>query len=139
MVEGLESARSMSRAFPVIYTRDVTKTVEFYEQLGFERQYQFPAEGEPGYVGLTRDGSDLGVVDESSPQRMIGVRMGDGPRFELFVYVPDVDAAVESMRAAGVPVLREAEDMPWGERIAFVEDPEGNPVTLAAPSADGEA
>jgi lactoylglutathione lyase len=64
---------------------------------------------------------------------MIGRSMGDGPRFELFVYVDDVDASLASMRDAGVTVLREAADMPWGERVAFVADPEGNPVTLAAP------
>jgi hypothetical protein len=28
---------------------------------------------------------------------------------------------------AKVTVLREAEDMPWGERIASVADPEGKP------------
>jgi lactoylglutathione lyase len=123
----------MRRAFPVIYARNVARTVEFYEQLlGFEKQYQFPPDGEPGYVGLRRDEADLGVVHESSPRQMIGVNIGDGPRFELFVYVDDVDAAVQAMRAAGVPVLREPEDMPWGERVAFVADPEGNPVTLAA-------
>lgn len=31
---------------------------------------------------------------------------------------------------AQVTLLREAEDMPWGERIATVADPEGNPVAL---------
>jgi lactoylglutathione lyase len=124
------------RAFPVIYTRDVEGAVDFYEGLlGFEKQYQFPPDGEPGYVGLRRDQADLGIVHESSPQQMIGKSMGDGPRFELFVYVDDVDASIESMRNAGVRVLREAEDMPWGERVAFVSDPEGNPVTLAAPTA----
>jgi lactoylglutathione lyase len=125
----------MRRAFPVIYARDVARTVDFYERLlGFERQYQFPTDGEPGYVGLRRDEADLGVVDESSPRQMIGASMGDGPRFELFVYVEDVDSSIRSMEAAGVPLLREPEDMPWGERVAFVADPEGNPVTLAAPS-----
>ena len=119
------------RAFPVVYTRDVLRTVAFYEQLGFERQYQFPPEGDPGYVGLSRDGADLGVVHESSPRSLIGVELGDGPRFELFVYVEDVDATVEELRTGGAPVLREPEDMPWGERVAFVADPEGNPVTLA--------
>jgi lactoylglutathione lyase len=122
----------MSNAFPVIYCRDVKAAVRFYEWLGFEQHYQFPPEGEPDYVGLRRDAAHLGIVHESSPQRMIGQHMGDGPRFDLFVYVDDVDAALGSLRAAGVPVLREAEDMPWGERIAFVSDPEGNPVTLAA-------
>ena len=127
----------MRRAIPVIYTRDVTRTVGFYEQLlGFERQYQFPPDGEPGYVGLKRDEAELGVVHESSPRQMIGTGMGDGPRFELFVYVADVDAAITAMQAAGVPVLRMPENMPWGERVAFVSDPEGNPVTLAAANAD---
>ncbi len=125
----------MRRAFPVIYTRDVRGAVNFYEGLlGFQKQYQFPPDGEPGYVGLRRDEADLGIVHESSPQQMIGKSMGDGPRFELFVYVDDVDASIESMRGAGVPVLREPEDMPWGERVAFVSDPDGNPVTLAAPT-----
>ena len=122
-------------AFPVIYASNVERATSFYEQLGFEKHYQFPPDGEPGYVGLRRNGANLGIVHESSPQQMIGQSMGDGPRFDLFVYVDDVDAAVESMRGGGVPVLREAEDMPWGERIAFVADPDGNPVTLAAPAS----
>ena len=126
----------MRRAFPVIYTRDVERAVDFYAGLlGFEEQYRFPAHGEAGYVGLRRDQADLGIVHESSPQQMIGATMGDGPRFELFVYVDDVDASIESMRTAGVTVLRDADDMPWGERVAFVSDPDGNPVTLAAPTA----
>jgi hypothetical protein len=28
------------------------------------------------------------------------------------------------------------ENMPWGERVAFVSDPEGNPVALAASYTD---
>jgi lactoylglutathione lyase len=35
------------------------------------------------------------------------------------------------MRADGVTVLREPTDMPWGERVAYVTDPDGNPVALA--------
>jgi lactoylglutathione lyase len=62
--------------------------------------------------------------------------MGAGPRVEMFVYVDDVDTLVTSLRAEGVPVLREPEDMPWGERIATVTDPDGNPVALANAPAD---
>jgi lactoylglutathione lyase len=47
----------------------------------------------------------------------------------LFVYVDDVDAAVALLAA---PVLRAPEDMFWGERVAWVADPDGNPVALAA-------
>jgi lactoylglutathione lyase len=47
------------------------------------------------------------------------------------VYVEDLDEALEAARAAEATVLREPADMPWGERLAFVHDPEGNVVTLA--------
>ncbi len=60
-------------------------------------------------------------------------RGGIGVRFEMFVYVDDVDEAISSLRAQGMTILREAADMPWGERLAYVADPEGNPVALARP------
>jgi lactoylglutathione lyase len=119
-----------------VYTRDVETSAAFYEELlGFARQYQFPPDAdEPGYVGLRGDESDLGIVHESSARQLIGQGMGDGPRFELFVYVDDVDHTVARMRDASVTILREPEDMPWGERVAYAADPDGNPVTLAAPA-----
>ena len=119
------------RAFPVIYAHDVGQLVRFYEALGFETHYRLPPEGEPGYVGMRRGDSFLGVVTARSPKDLIGVEVGTQPRFELFVYVDDVDRQVRELRDAGAPVLREPEDMPWGERLAYVADPEGNPVTLA--------
>jgi lactoylglutathione lyase len=62
---------------------------------------------------------------------LAGVEPGLGPRHELFVYVDDVDSAVSELRVRGASVLREPADMPWGERVAFVTDPEGNVVSLA--------
>ena len=72
------------------------------------------------------------MVTAESPRQLIGVELGPSPRFELFVYVDDVDSAVEELQEAGVVVLREPEEMPWGERLAYVADPDGNPVVLAA-------
>ena len=119
------------RAFPVIYTDDVARLAGFYQRLGFAEQFRLPAEGEPGYIGLARDGAELAIVSSASPRELIGVTPGIEPRFELFVYVPDVDAAVRECSAAGAPVLREAQDMFWGERVGYVADPDGNPVALA--------
>jgi lactoylglutathione lyase len=49
----------------------------------------------------------------------------------MFVYVAGVDDLTGQLRAEGVVVLRDPADMPWGERIAFIADPDGNPVALA--------
>jgi lactoylglutathione lyase len=121
------------RAFPVLYARDVERVAAFYAGLGFEERFRLPDEtGAAGFVSLRRGSADLGVTTEAAPRRLAGVEPGPGPRHELFVYVDDVDATWARLRDAGTKTLREPRDMPWGERIAFVRDPEGNVVTLAS-------
>jgi len=123
------------RAFPVVVATSVPKTAAFYEQLGFERFFQLPEEGEPGYAGLRRGVYEVAVVDAAWPPQHYGATVGGGVRFELFVYVDAVDDLVEVLRAGGTEILREPETMPWGERVAYVSDPDGNPVALATAPA----
>jgi lactoylglutathione lyase len=124
------------RAFPVLYARDVASVAAFYARLGFAETFRLPGpDGTPGFIALRRDDAELGVTTEDSPRLLVGVEPGPGPRHELFVYVEDVDAAVAELRAAGATILREPVDQPWGERVAFAADPEGNVVSLAAPAA----
>ena len=124
------------RAFPVLYAKDVEAVAAFYRRLGFEEHFRLAQpDGTPGFVGLRRDQAELGVTTEESPRALAGVEPGPGPRHELFVYVEDVDATAAELREAGATVVREPADMPWGERVGFVADPEGNLVSLAAPAA----
>ncbi len=126
----------VERAFPVIFAERVAATAGFYEGLGFERHFQLPAEGEPGYVGLRRGRSELAVVSNEWPEQQYGASVASGVRFEMFVYVDAVDDVVEGLRAGGTRVLCEPADMPWGERVGYVADPDGNPVALAQASSD---
>jgi lactoylglutathione lyase len=124
------------RAFPVLYAKDVERVARFYATLGFEEHARLPGpDGAPGFIGLHRDAAELAVVTEDSPRMLAGVEPGPGPRHELFIYVSDVDTAVGGVAAAGGSVLKEPADMPWGERVGYVADPEGNVVSLAAPVA----
>jgi lactoylglutathione lyase len=127
------------RAFPVLYARDVEGVAGFYERLGFIEQARLRGpDGGAGFISLRRDAAELAVTTEDSPRMLAGVEPGPGPRHELFVYVEDVDAAVAVLRERGERVVREPVDMPWGERVAFAADPEGNLVSLAsAPAASG--
>jgi lactoylglutathione lyase len=119
------------RAFPVIYSTDVERSVRFYQHLGFASHFRLPPEGEAGYVGLRRGDYELAIVTTQSPEELIGVKVGSDPRFEMFVYVDDVDEAVAQLRGVDGRVLKGPEDMFWGERVAYVADPDGNPVALA--------
>jgi len=121
------------RAFPVLYARDVARVAGFYAALGFEEHVRLPGpDGAPGFIGLRRaGGAELGVTTEDSPRMLAGVEPGQGPRHELFVYVEDVDAIARDVETHGGSVLKPPADMPWGERVGFVADPEGNVVSLA--------
>jgi lactoylglutathione lyase len=111
------------RAFPIITVRDLPATRHFYEQLGFSQTYQFPPDGEPGFVTMERGTSSIGIGAG-------GATADDS--FGFWVYVDDVDASLEVLRDAGAPVVEEPADQPWGERVAQTRDPEGNLVYLGA-------
>ncbi|WP_330237138.1 VOC family protein [Streptomyces sp. NBC_00566] len=122
------------RAFPLIYAEHVPVTAGFYERLGFTRLRQNPPEGEPTYIALARGTAELAVVCADWPVTRYGspAGTGTGPRFEMFVLVDDLDTTLKELADGGVPLLRAPVEMPWGERIAYVTDPDGNPVALAA-------
>jgi lactoylglutathione lyase len=124
------------RAFPVLYAEDVDRVAAFYVGLGFLERTRLPSpDGGAGFVGLSRDEAELAITTLASPRVLAGVEPGPGPRHELFVYVENVDATVAALRDAAI--LREPADMAWGERVAYVSDPEGNVVALAAsPASD---
>jgi lactoylglutathione lyase len=106
-----------------MHVHDIARSRRFYEELlGFEPRYIHPDESDPGYVSFDYGESGLGIV------------RADDPRVVLWVYVDDVDAAVEKLRTGGATITREPEDMPWGERVADVEDPDGYTVMVATAS-----
>jgi lactoylglutathione lyase len=123
------------RAFPVVYARDVERSVRFYQRLGFEAHFRLPPQGDAGYVGLRRGSYELAVTTIDSPEQLIGVQVGSGPRFEMFVYVDNVDDTLAQLRDGDVRVLKGPQDMFWGERVAWIADPDGNPVALATAAA----
>jgi lactoylglutathione lyase len=109
-------------AFPILSVRELGETKRFYEQLGFEQTYQFPPDGEPGFVTLRRGAAQIGI----------GAGGVEDDAVAFWVYVDDVDAALAALRAAGAEVVGEPVDQPWGERVAQVRDPAGTLVYLGA-------
>ena len=107
--------------FPIFHTADLQRLVAFYvERLGFEEVYRF----EDAYVSLEGP-LKLGLTAVSELTR--------AGRAAIWLCCRDVDAEIEALRAAGVEVTREPEDMEWGERMAAVLDPDGNEIYVANP------
>ena len=49
------------RAFPIVSVENVRASRAFYEALGFSQTYQYPTDGEPQYVTMTRGSSSIGI------------------------------------------------------------------------------
>ena len=120
-----------TQLFPIISTPDLERSLGFYRDLlGGTVTYEFAApDGTPGYVGMDIGVSHLGIGYDP------GLVDVPGRRMSLWVYVDDCDATVERLRDAGVDVVAEPADQPWGERIARVRDPDGIEVIVGARSA----
>jgi lactoylglutathione lyase len=126
-------AGSVQRLFPMLSTNDISRALAFYGGLlGGVEIYRFPDEGEPAFIALRMGESELGLgqLGDEPPLHGQPQRPAFGHRIELCAYVEDVDATVERLRDAGVPIVLEPAYQPWGERIAYVEDPDGNLVML---------
>jgi predicted enzyme related to lactoylglutathione lyase len=109
----------------VLVTADLERLLAFYTGvLGAEEVERVPAEGTPFYLGLRIGDSALGLVADPA------VGTGSPGRILLSIDVADVDGLLPRVTALGGAVQGPPNDMPWGQRVAHVHDPDGNTVNL---------
>jgi uncharacterized glyoxalase superfamily protein PhnB len=105
---------------------NVAASVEFLERaFGFTRGVTLPdGDGQLRYAEMWHRNAVVMLI-----------RKGDATAATsgmaaLYTYVDDVDRALARARQAGAGVA-EAEDKPWGDRVASVTDPDGFKWVLA--------
>ena len=115
----------MTTIRPIIVTADLDRLLAFYtELLGARELMRFPDDGPVFYVGLALGDSELGLSSDAS------VVAGEPGRMLLSIEVDDVDALLPKVAALGGTATSGANDMPWGQRVAHIKDPDGNVVNL---------
>ncbi|WP_327268012.1 VOC family protein [Streptomyces sp. NBC_01218] len=118
----------MSTIQPVILTANQDGLLGFYTHVfGAEEVFREPAEGPAFYLGLRIGDTVLGLVARTD------TGPGAAPRILLDITVDDVEATLGRVTALGGTVRGGPTDMPWGQRVAHIMDPDGNPVNLTQP------
>jgi len=113
----------MATIQPILITTDLARLQRFYtDLLGGKEIRRTPAEGEPFFVGIDVGGAELGFVNDADAPTAQG-------RVVLSIDVEDVDALLPRVAELG-GTANEANDMPWGQRVAHIQDPDGNAVNL---------
>lgn len=116
---------TVTRLFPILRTSDLPRLVAFYETaFSASVDYRYEHDGTDVYVALAVGGGSIGIGFEPD------VFAGDP--VAIWLYVDDVDSAYSRAVAAGAASVAAPEDMPWGERVAQVRDPDGTLLYLGA-------
>ncbi len=112
-------------ARPIFVSPDVERLRAFYTTLlGAAVTERFPEQGDVFYLGLRVDDFEFGLTADAQ------VPVGTPGRVLLSIDVPDVDALLPRVPELGGRVTGGPTDMPWGQRVVHVQDPDGNAVNL---------
>lgn len=110
------------QAIPILVSRDITKSVDFYQNLGFESTY--PVDSTADYAILHRGSLEihLSFFPDIVPSESY---------LACYLRVTQVDELFQEFQALGMPTegiprLGCLEDKPWGMREFYIIDPDGN-------------
>lgn len=115
----------------VLIVADLDRAVQFYaEVMGLPLGHRSGAYAQfsTGVTRLALYGRDAMALTLGRPLKPPA---DDAPGFELGFKVADVDAAFAEMIERGATAATPPTDRPWGQRTAYVRDPDGNLIEFA--------
>lgn len=124
----------MQLRYVIIYVADVPATMDFYEAaFGLTRSFLHEG-GDYGEMatGQTRLAFSAHAL-MTSLGKDIALDPPERPAYEIALETDDVPLALDRAVRAGAAQVQEAQDMPWGQVIAYVRTPEGTLVELCTP------
>ncbi len=124
---------------PGFCARGAAQAVDFYKQAfgAKERMRIMKPDGTTlAHAELQIGDSVFMLGEEDAAMGSRSAQTLGGTPVNFYLYVNDVDAAVERALAAGAKPGMPVTDMFWGDRIGGVEDPYGQKWTLATHTED---
>lgn len=116
--------------YVVLIVSDLGRSVAFYQgTLGFRLQHRAER-----FAQLDAGGTRLGLYTREAMQETLGRPLdpppASAPAFELGFKVDDCDAAFAELVRAGAPSAARPTTRFWGQRTAYVHDPDGNLIEI---------
>ncbi|MDQ0273229.1 VOC family protein [Cytobacillus purgationiresistens] len=123
----------LKMGYVILYAEDLDKTKHFYgELLGLKLRNEFDT-----YIEYDTGNTVLSFNTREGGREVTNLPIPDGIRkeqtFELGFVTEAVEETVEKLRKAEVPVLLEPTEKPWGQKVAYVSDPDGHYIEICSP------
>ncbi len=115
----------------ILFSQNLPRAVAFYSSLGFTETFRVPSDGEPIHVDLTLDGYKIGIASVASTRKDHGLDpVSEGQRAAVILWTDDTPAAFAELTANGVPALAPPHEWLGRLLIAWIADPDGNPIQI---------
>jgi catechol 2,3-dioxygenase-like lactoylglutathione lyase family enzyme len=115
----------------ILFSEDVERAAAFYSSLGFAETFRVPNKGDPIHVDLVLDGYKIGIASIASTRDDHGLDpVRHGQRAAVILWTDDTAAAFAEVTAGGARGLAPPREWLGRLLIAWVADPDGNPVQL---------
>ena len=127
--------------FPIINCNNIQATRAFYQHVfDGEQIYQFPEVGDAVYLVLRIGEGQLALGVGTGPALYSSTpRPASGHAVDICIYVGDLEGVVDSAEKAGAAIPVRPQAMPWGETVAYVQDPEGTMLLVIQAEPDTES
>jgi lactoylglutathione lyase len=109
-----------------LFVEDLARAKAFYQDVfGLPVTYE-----DASSAVFTFDNTLINLLQTSAAHELIGPAAVAGPetgsRFQLTIWVDDVDAVCLELQTLGVALINGPMDRPWGQRTATFADPGGH-------------
>ncbi|WP_437501020.1 VOC family protein [Sorangium sp. So ce1099] len=113
---------------PYLSARRAAEAIDFYKRAFGAREASRIAmpDGRLGHAELSIGRARFYLADEYLELGAVSPETLGGTSASVVVYVEDVDALVAQAAAAGATVERPPQDLPFGDRMAWLRDPYGH-------------
>lgn len=124
-------------AYTILYVKEVSKTIDFYERaLGFQRKFIAP-DGSYGELitgettlsfastALAQTNLSAGFIESSVSHKPFGIEIGFATN--------NVEEALQNAIKEGATLVEKAKTKPWGQVVAYVKDPDGFLIEICTP------
>ena len=120
--------KGYSSITPYLAIRGAAEAIEFYKKaFGAMELMRMPGPaGKLGHVEIKVGDSKVMLADESEKMNFLGPQAHGGTPVHIHVYVKDVDATVAKAVELGAKMMRQVQDMFYGDRTGAIEDPFGH-------------
>jgi lactoylglutathione lyase len=127
----------MRFGYTILYVRDVSASLDFYERAFGQRRSFLHESGEYGELdtgGTALAFAALDLAASNLPDRFRPAPAGAAaPAYEVCFVSDDVGGAYERAVRQGAEPVTAPQTKPWGQDVAYVRDPDGTLVEIASP------